>query len=184
MSLHKDLELKEAVLNLPDKEKDKLLVRLISKDKMLLKQLHYELLEDETDLEDRITDLKDRLENLFEQQVGKIKNIPMYSNYKNLSSVLRQASGMVNEHEKITKDKFSVVECRLDILDEAFTRYPALFGPSALSPAFKLHKYIAARLKNAVKSFEKLHEDLQFDLNALMESVLSFAADHRLDHEL
>jgi predicted metal-dependent hydrolase len=184
MSLHKEQELKEAVLNLPTKEKDKLLVRLINKDKMLLKQLHYELLEDESDLEDRIIDLKSNLESLFETNANKIKNIPVYSNYKGLSSTLRQASGMVNEHEKITKDKFSVVEARLLILEEAFDLYPSLFGPSALSPAFKLHKYVNGRIKNAVKLFNNLHEDLQFDLREQMEFVLNFAADNKLDYDL
>lgn len=184
MSLHKDQELKEAVLNLPTKEKDKLLVRLINKDKMLLKQLHYELLEDETDLEDRIIDLKSRLESLFETNPNKVKNIPVYSNYKNLSSTLRQASGMVNEHEKITKDKFSITECRLLILQEAFDRYSSLFGPSALSPAFKLQKYVSGRIKNVVKIYDNLHEDLQFDLKDQMEYVLEFARQHKLDNEL
>ncbi|WP_409151736.1 hypothetical protein [Sphingobacterium sp. BS-2] len=184
MSLHKDQELKEAVLNLPAKEKDKLLVRLINKDKMLLKQLHYELLEDEADLEDRIFDLKNALESLFEVNSNKVKNLPMYSNYKGLNSSLRQASGMINEHEKITKDKFSVVECRLLILQEAFDRYPSLFGPSALSPAFKLQSYVSARIKNAVKIYDNLHEDLQFDLKDQMEYVLEFAEQHKLDQSL
>lgn len=184
MSLHKDQELKVAVLSLPEKAKDKLLVRLINKDKMLLKQLHYELLEDEIDLQDRIADLKNALESLFDTNLHKIKNIPIYSNYKNLSSLLRQASGMVNEHEKITKDKVSVVECRLLILQEAFDRFDTLFGPSALSPAFKLHKYVSGRIKNAVKLYDNLHEDLQFDLKDQMEYVLAFAAEHRLDGEI
>lgn len=184
MSLHKDQELKEAVLNLPSKEKDKLLVRLINKDKMLLKQLHYELLEDETDLEDRIFDLKKSLESLFEINNNKTKNLPQYSNYKSLNSTFRQASGMINEHEKITKDKFSVVECRLLILQEAFDRYPSLFGPSALSPAFKLHNYISARIKNVVKIFDALHEDFQFDLKDQMDYVLEFAHNHKLDQGL
>jgi len=184
MSLHKDQELKEAVLNLPTKEKDKLLVRLINKDKMLLKQLHYELLEDESDLADRIIDLKSSLESLFEINANKIKNIPIYSNYKSLSSTLRQASGIVNEHEKITKDKFSVVEARLLILQESFDRYPSLFGPSALSPAFKLHKYVNGRVKNAVKLYDNLHEDLQFDLKEQMEYILDFAANNKLDNDI
>ena len=102
MSLHKDQELKEAVLNLPAKEKDKLLVRLINKDKMLLKQLHYELLEDEADLEDRIFDLKNALESLFDVNSNKVKNLPMYSNYKGLNSSLRKASGMINEAMPLT----------------------------------------------------------------------------------
>ena len=184
MSLHRNQELKEAVLNLPIKEKDKLLVRLINKDKMLLKQLHYELLEDSNDLEDRIIELKNNLESLFENNVNRIKNIPVYSNYQALSSTLRQASGIANEHEKITKDKFSVVECRLLILQEAFDRYPSLFGPSALSPAFKLHKYISARIKNVVKIFDALHEDFQFDLKDQMDYVLEFAHNHKLDQGL
>ena len=160
------------------------MVRLINKDKMLLKQLHYELLEDEADLEDRIFDLKNALESLFDVNSNKVKNLPMYSNYKGLNSSLRQASGMINEHEKITKDKFSVVECRLLILQEAFDRYPSLFGPSALSPAFKLHSYVGARIKNAVKIYGNLHEDLQFDLKDQMEYVLEFAEQHKLDQSL
>ena len=184
MSLHRNQELKEAVLNLPIKEKDKLLVRLINKDKMLLKQLHYELLEDSNDLEDRIIELKNNLESLFENNVNRIKNIPVYSNYQALSSTLRQASGIANEHEKITKDKFSVLEARLLILQEAFERYPSLFSPSALTPAFKLHKYINGRVRNANKLYENLHEDLQFDLKDQIEFVLAFALDHHLDHDL
>lgn len=180
MSLHKDTVLKEAVLSLPDKEKDKLLVRLINKDKMLLKQLHYELLEDESDLANRIEDLKDQLYSLFEQTEGKIKNLPVYASYRDLNSVFRQASGAINEHEKITKDKFSVLECRLILLQESFERFPNLFGPSALSPALKLHKYIRGRMKNALGLYDKLHEDLQFDLRDQIEFILEFAESHNL----
>jgi DNA repair exonuclease SbcCD ATPase subunit len=63
MSLHQDAELKKAVLDLPQKEKDKLLVRLISKDKMLIKQLHFQLLENAEDLEERIEKLRKQLRN-------------------------------------------------------------------------------------------------------------------------
>ncbi len=180
MSLHKDLPLKQAVLALSEKEKDKLLVRLINKDKMLLKQLHYELLEDEADLADRIEVLKERLEGLFDQASSTVKNLPLYSNYRELTSLMRQASGWINEHEKVTKDKFSVVECRLILLQEAFERFPVLFGPTALLPGMKLHKYVMGRVKNVSGLFNKLHEDLQFDLNPQMESVISFAEEHRL----
>src|SRR5690606_35414261 len=131
-----------------------------------------------------IFDLKNALESLFEVNSNKVKNLPMYSNYKGLNSSLRQASGMINEHEKITKDKFSVVECRLSILQEAFDRYPSLFGPSALSPAFKLKSYVSTRIKNAVEIYDNLHEDLQCDLKDQMEYVLEFAEQHKLDQSL
>lgn len=180
MSLHKQPDLKEAVLNLPQKEKDKLLVRLVGKDKMLMKQLHFQLLEDQMDLEDRIEKLKERLAALFAEGRNTVENIPVYSHYKELQSLIRQASGMVNEHEKITKDKYSEVECRLYILNEAFGRFPRLFEKSVAHSAFKLHTYVRARIKTTTGKFEKLHEDLQFDLQEAMEGMTNFAAAHDL----
>lgn len=89
MSIHKQPELKDAVLNLSQKEKDKLLVRLVSKDKMLMKQLHFQLLENNDDLEDRIESLKESIHDLFSVNRHAIKNIPQYSNYRELQSLLR-----------------------------------------------------------------------------------------------
>ncbi|PRD49030.1 hypothetical protein [Sphingobacterium haloxyli] len=180
MSLHKQPELKEAVLHLPQKEKDKLLVRLVGKDKMLMKQLHFQLLEDQVDLEDRIEKLKERLTVLFAEGRNAVKNVPVYSNYKELQSLIRQASGLVNEHEKITKDKYSEIDCRIYILNEAFRRFPRLFEKSAVHSSFKLHDYVKARVKTTTNKFEKLHEDLQFDLQESMEEMLSFAMEHGL----
>lgn len=180
MSLHKQPELKEAVLNLPQKEKDKLLVRLVGKDKMLMKQLHFQLLEDQIDLEERIDKLKERLSALFVESRNSVKNIPVYSNYKELQSLIRQASGMINEHEKITKNKFSEVDCRIYILNQAFSRFPRLFEKSAVHSAFKLHDYVRARIKTTTAKFAKLHEDLQFDLQDPMEEMSVFAMEHLL----
>lgn len=175
MSLHKQPELKDAVLNLPQKEKDKLLVRLVSKDKMLMKQLHFQLLENQLDLDDRIESLKESLRELFSTSRHAIKNIPQYTNYKELQALLRQGSGMINEHEKVTKDKYSEMECRLYLLREAFERFPSLFEASAVHAAFKLQVYVKARLKTTTNKFDKLHEDLQFDLNDDMQKILDFA---------
>lgn len=182
MSLHKDPELKNAVLSLPQKEKDKLLVRLVNKDKMLLKQLHFQLLEDESDLENRIELLKHKLRDLYEDANGyyKVRNEATFQHYKSLNSLMRDASGLVNEHEKVTKDKFSEAECRIYILKEAFDRYPILFAESFSSTAFKLSKYTAMRIKATITKYEKLHEDLQFDLQDDMDAVISFASTHRL----
>lgn len=164
MSLHKDPELKTALLSLPQKEKDKLLIRLINKDKMLIKQLHYQLLEDEYDLELRIEQLKNQLHTLFEENRSSISNTAIYSNFKTLNNLIRQASGLINEHEKITKDKYSVAEARLFVITEPYQLYPILFEKSHLQVAIKLHKYIAARIKTALNKTLVLHEDLQFDL--------------------
>ena len=181
MSLHKQPELKEAVLQLSSKEKDKLLVRLIGKDKLLMKQLHYQLLESEGDLEDRILSLREKLTDLLTPSRSGIKNTAMYSNYKSLILLLRQASGLINEHEKVTKDKFSEAEFRLLILQEAFQHYPKLFQPNHVLIYDKLRRYVEARLKTTYNKYHKLHEDLQFDLHELYDSVMAFSEEHDIE---
>ncbi|MCI0920566.1 hypothetical protein [Sphingobacterium rhinopitheci] len=180
MSLHKDPELKEAVLNLSPREKDKLLIRLISKDKMLMKQLHFQLLEDEDDLSRRIESLREKLNEMSNPNRSDIKNSAVYSNYKGLTSLIRQQSGLINEHEKITKDKFSEVEFRLLILENAFKTYPILFEKSYIAISDKLHRYVIARLKATLTKYDKLHEDLQFDLQESYNYITGFAAENDL----
>lgn len=46
-------ELKQAILNLPGKEKIKLLLKLINKDAVLVKQLHYQLIDGPDSLDER-----------------------------------------------------------------------------------------------------------------------------------
>jgi len=180
MSLHQDPELKKAVLNLPLKEKDKLLVRLISKDKMLVKQLHFQLLEDEYDLENRIEQLKEQLANMFDSRQSPVDNSPNFGNFTGLNRMMKQASGMVNEHEKVTKDKMSELECRIYILERAIDDYPRLFDSSYQSSAHKLHKYIAGRIKHVLGKYDKIHEDLQFDFRSRLQHVLEAASKSAL----
>ncbi|WP_270089234.1 hypothetical protein [Sphingobacterium sp. SYP-B4668] len=180
MSLHQDPELKQAVLGLPLKEKDKLLVRLISKDKMLVKQLHFQLLEDEYDLENRIEKLKEQLSNVFNIGHSQVDNSPNFSNFTGLNRLIKQASGMVNEHEKVTKDKVSELDFRIYILERSLKDYPRLFESSYQSSAHKLHKYIAGRIKHVMGKYDKLHEDLQFDFKSRLQIILDFASQHAL----
>lgn len=180
MSLHKDPELKEAVLHLSPREKDKLLIRLISKDKMLMKQLHFQLLEDEDDLAQRIESLREKLIEMTTTNCSGLKNIDSYANYKGLTALIRQQSGLINEHEKVTKDKFSEVEFRLLILENAFRTYPILFKKSYIAISDKLHRYIIARLKATLTKYGKLHEDLQFDLQESYNYITDFAAANDL----
>lgn len=181
MSLHKDLELKEAVLNLSQKEKDKLLVRLVGKDKMLMKQLHYRLLESEVDLTERIENLKRDISTLFRNMKRGSHYSRNYSLDKDLSAHIRHANGLVNEHEKITKDKFSDVECRLLILNEVFDRYPDVFKKGAYYTSPQLLSYVQARIRMVVTKYEKLHEDFQFDLREQFQETMDFAIENNLD---
>ena len=107
LSEHKDL--KTAITELPVKEKDKLLLRLVAKDKVLTEHLHYKLLEDETDLEDR----KERIKADVEEQVLELKKL----NAKEALVKVRKMITSVNHFYKVTKDPVGEVELKLFILN-------------------------------------------------------------------
>src|SRR5690606_19015249 len=106
------------ILDLPIKEKEKLLIRLIRKDKTLINQLHFQLLEDESDLHKR---RETALSNI-DAAINHIETVKhnRYYNPRKLLLDLRMISGYVNSHFLITKDKSGEIELRLHILLETF----------------------------------------------------------------
>lgn len=69
MNLKQVPELKNAILDLPSKEKDKILLRLINKDETLVEHLHFQLLEDENDLIDRVNIIYEKIDNQFKKHI-------------------------------------------------------------------------------------------------------------------
>lgn len=167
------LELKTAILALPEKEKDKLLLRLIRKDRALIQQLHFQLLEDEIDLEER----RERTLRLVNQELSQLErqlDAQKYYNPRHLLLDLRSMSGLVNQHFLITKDKTGELEMRLHIVNETFRIAPNFFN-YANHANEKLLLYVIGRIKNIFGSYNKLHEDLQFDYTEKFNEVLGFA---------
>ena len=173
MSVHQQPELKSAILKLPEKEKDKLLIRLINKDKLLIKRLHFQLLEDEIDLQQRIDDLREQLKLLFKEAAKTQNSRVSAADVSTLNKILRLANGMVNEHEKVTKDKVSEVEFRLLILHEAFAKFSKVIERNDVYKSQKLHQYLAARIKFAYGKWLKLHEDYRFDFHEDLQHIIS-----------
>lgn len=175
-------ELKTSILQLPEKEKDKLLLRLIRKDRTLIQQLHFQLLEDQIDLEERRQRTL-KLVNLeidrMERQLGAHK----YYNPRDLLLDLRSMSGIVNQHFLITKDKLGEVELRLHILSMTF-RHAGKFFEYANHANEKLLSYCVGRIKNVFTAYEKLHEDLQFDYTEKLNELLEFAYSSALKNYL
>lgn len=164
-------DLKEAILTLPEKEKDKLLIRLIRKDKPLINQLHFQLLEDEDDLEERREKTLERV-NLSIQDIKTASSKRRFQS-RQLLVALRSTSGYVNEHLLITKDKLGEIDLRLHILSEIFDLVGNLFQYENYDND-KLLKYTCGRIKNIYASYEKLHEDLQYDYRSRLNDILEF----------
>lgn len=175
MSLHQQPELKKAILGLPQQERDKLLVRLVGKDRLLMKQLHFQLLEDESDLNERIEAVRQQLVHVIEQTTGNIPNENQRVYADELMKALKYGSGFINEHVAVTKDKMSELQFRLFLVSQSFAHFDRLFEPHLYGRNDRLLKYQAGRIKYMLGKYEKLHEDLQFEFREELNEALAFA---------
>ncbi|MEM6345445.1 MAG: hypothetical protein AAF927_16255 [Bacteroidota bacterium] len=166
-------ELKEAILLMPDKEKDKLLLRLIPSNSGLVDRLEFELLEyGETQQE--------RREELAGEMVDQLK-IAHQSFYPPPYALkdLRTFSTAINRHVFATKDKFGEISLNLLLLNTSLeVGSPRLFAGSTRK-AELLRKYIVRRSLKILKLLPKLHEDLQFDLHEDFEALGERLLQHR-----
>lgn len=166
LSEHKDL--KKEILALPVKEKDKLLLRLVAKDKVLTEHLHFLLLEDESNLRDRVAFIKNEITDIL----GELKITPKTS-AKDTLLVLRKLAKQINHFYKVTKADFEEIELKI-----------LMFTTSPMSFRFKVHSltknheqllanYVVKSVMMLLRKFEKLHEDLQFDLKEQVNDLLA-----------
>ncbi len=168
MKLSEHKELKTEILALPPKEKDKLLLRLIAKDKVLTEHLHFLLLEDESNLRDRIEVIKAEI-----LQTMQYLNLNKKRNAKEVLSNLRKLAKLVNHNLRVTKNVFEDVDLRIFL----FNQTPMDFK-SNIFAANKNHEqlfaiYFIKATLITLRKFYKLHEDLQFDLRDEMNKLLN-----------
>jgi hypothetical protein len=163
---HKDL--KAAITAIPPKEKDKLLLRLIAKDKVLTEHLHFKLLESEADLEDRRSSLSEEIDDSISALL-KLKK----STSKDALAAFRKLNGRVNHHYKVTKDPNTEAELRLHLLKIV----PLDYNEGVFSPMAKFNErlktYFLRTTLALYKKYVKLHEDLQYDLKDEFNGVLA-----------
>ncbi|RDC54871.1 hypothetical protein DU508_18800 [Pedobacter chinensis] len=162
LSEHKDL--KAAITDLPVKEKDKLLLRLVAKDKVLTEHLHYKLLESEIDLEDR----KEKIKADVSEQISELKKL----NAKEALVKVRKMVTSVNHFYKVTKDSFGEVELKLFILNSVPLDYRrSMFGYRDYIILF--FSFYLKTVSVTLNKYKKLHEDLQFDLSENFNYLLN-----------
>ena len=112
--MFKDIEFRKALQELPEKEKDKLILRLLRRDMDLAEKLYFELVD---------TDSVEDKRKLIENEISKTINAVSQRNY-NLDSIageMRYISGSISHHVKITKDKFGEITLNLQMLIEVLT---------------------------------------------------------------
>ena len=149
-------EFKQAIQELPSAEKDKLIFRLLRRDLDLANRLHFELVDVETVEEKRIA---------FE--VAMIKKITQYSErFYSIGYLLqdtRYLSGDINEHVKITKDKFGEISLNLKMLIQLLTINSERIQSVPYSKAYTLCIYVIARAFKILLLIKAIDEDYFID---------------------
>lgn len=163
-------EFKEAVKAMPTKEKDKLLLRLIAKDELLVKKLTFQLLEAGDTLDERDTELRRLISGILRPVSY---NTPGY-----LLLDMRTCNARITEHVKITKDKLGEVQLTSFMLKTAFENHFAMLQSFPAFRARTFVKYVITRTKAILNKAIKLHEDLHMEFVDDLNAVLKYIYQH------
>ncbi len=146
-------EFKDAISQLPSKEKDKLILRLLKKDLVLTNRLYFELLDDRTSSDKRA---------IVEKRI--ITRIEQFCSYESLPGYLmmymREVSGYINEHVTITKDKHGEISLNLLMLIRTLELKNKEVLEQTYEKAYKFCIYVIARAFKVLILIKKMHEDL------------------------
>lgn len=167
MKLSEHKELKIEILALPPKEKDKLLLRLIAKDKVLTEHLHFMLLEDESNLRDRVLAIKEQILTAT-AHLKQQKSL----NSKEVLANLRKLAKVVNHNFRVTKTNFEDVELRIFLFNNTITEFKTGIFSSFKNYDQLFSSFFIKSTLITLRKFGKLHEDLQFDLKEELNKLL------------
>ncbi|WP_229311084.1 hypothetical protein [Larkinella soli] len=160
-----DKELKKEILKLPAGEKDKLLLRLVAKDRDLVERLQFVLIENEATTEERRKEVKERIAGTA---------IGHYSHPDGwLLKAMRSLSTAVTHHVKITKDKYGDIELNLYLLNAFFDAQPSLFR------VLNRHNehvcaFVAKKADAVLKKLTKLDPDYFIEFETDVNRALGF----------
>lgn len=164
-------EFKEAISNFTSQEKDKLIIRLLKKDRILSHRLYFELIDPET-----ADDKRNQLETIIKEEVAAVAK--KYGRTKYFLPGIRRISAKITEHVKITTDKFGEVSLALLLISETFKNQPKL------GDHYKLHIYLLNKIFRSLVLTKKLDTDYFLDLREIFETVQKQITDNKVLEEL
>jgi len=146
-------QLKKAIIQMPPKEKDKLLIRLITKDKALTDKLYFELIEESSTIQERRESIMSRITRLTKN----IQDSPGW-----ILMDMRNLSGDITYHVKVTRDKIGALELNIFLLNTFLTSYADKLKVYT-SRTDKCALYIAKKALTILNGLNKLEEDYRVD---------------------
>ncbi|WP_027381340.1 hypothetical protein [Chryseobacterium daeguense] len=156
-------EFKAALSAFSSIEKDRLIFRLLKKDKLLSKKLYFELIDPET------TDNKrDAMEEIVQEKV--LLASKYISNQKYFLGIIRKISAEITEHVKITTDKYGEVSLNLLLINKIL-EYNRDLSRQRFDNVYKLYIYIINKTVKALSLIKKLDADYWIEFDEQLESL-------------
>lgn len=156
-------EFKTALSQLSGIEKDRLIFRLLKKDKILSKKLYFELIDEETADQKR-----DQMEETVKE---KVEYAAKYlSNQKYFLILIRKISAEITEHVKVTSDKFGDVSLNLVLVTEIL-KFNDKLSRLRFNDVYKLYLYLINKVVKALILTKKLDEDYWMEIDEYLSEV-------------
>ena len=159
-------KLKEAIKLMPVREKDKLLLRLVAKNPILVEQLYFQLIEGKEAVENR----RQQLSNQIIEDVRASADYFYSPGYLLLN--LRDISGSINHHVKVTKDKYGEIELNLLMLNQTFSLLATNLQSFSERKSKTFDEYVVKRTQKIIKLLDHMHEDVRFDFRDSLRNLL------------
>jgi len=156
-------EFKQALSEFSPIEKDRLIFRLLKKDKLLSKKLYFELIDPET-----TDDKRNAMEVIISERVREISKY--VANQKYFLVLIRKLSAEITEHVKITTDKFGDVYLNLFLINKILEHNEKL-GRQRFDAVYKLYIYLINKIIKALIQIKKLDEDYWMEFDELLSDI-------------
>jgi len=156
-------EFKAALSNFSPVEKDRLIFRLLKKDKLLSKKLYFELIDQET------TDNKrDAMEEIISEKILLASKYIGNSAY--FLGIVRKLSAEITEHVKITTDKFGDVSLNLLMIIKILD-YNDQLTTQRFDNVYKLYIYLINKIFKTLTLTKKLDEDYWIEIDEYFDRL-------------
>lgn len=156
-------EFKAALSQFSHSEKDKLIFRLLKKDKLLSKKLYFELIDEET-----TDDKRNTMEAYIKERISELSKY--IGNPKYFLVLIRKLSAEITEHVKVTTDKFGDVYLNLFLINKILEHNEKL-GRQRFDAVYKLYIYLINKIFKALIQIKKLDEDYWMEFDEILSEI-------------
>lgn len=166
-----DKEFKKALQELPSTEKDKLILRLLKKDLVLANQLLFQLVDTDT-VEQKRETIENELTLFLDNAAARFYSLGVFL------MDMRCASGKINDHVSITKDKYGEITLNILFLIEAIKHTKLYIFNSKPKDSYTTCIYIIARAFKILLLIKAQHEDVHLDFRESLEKLGDLIAEN------